>query len=427
MAEVSPTDSTGGPDAAILAALPAVREWQEDFYRDLHQHPELSHQEYRTAGVVADKLRESGYQVHEGIGGTGVVGIIRAGAGPTVLMRADMDALPVAEATGLAYASKARATDAAGDDVPVMHACGHDVHVTCLLGASALLAHATHRWRGTVVALFQPAEEVGDGARGMVEDGLREAIPAVDVALAQHVLPIPAGMVGTHRGPFLAAADSMRITVFGRGAHGSMPQAAVDPVVLAAMIVIRLQTIVSREVAPTDTVVLTVGSIRAGTKSNVIGDHAVLELNLRTYDESVRTAVLDAIRRIVVAECQASDSPRDPEFELYDSFPLTVNDDEVTDRVNEAFARHFGERLHTMPQGSASEDFSDIPTALGVPYTYWGIGGIDQQQYRRAADTGRVSQDIPVNHSPAFAPVIQPTLDTGTEALVVAALAWLAP
>ncbi|MCV7345821.1 amidohydrolase [Mycolicibacterium rhodesiae] len=425
MAEISITDSTAGRDGAILTALPDIREWQEDLYRDLHQHPELSHQEHRTAGLVAEKLRESGIEVLEGIGGTGVIGIIRAGEGPVVLLRADMDALPVAEATGLAYASTERTIDASGDEVPVMHACGHDIHVVCLLGAATLLAQATHHWHGTVVALFQPAEEVGDGAGGMVDDGLREAIPAVDVALAQHVLPVPAGVVGTRRGPVLSAADSMRITVFGRGAHGSMPQAAVDPVVLAAMIVIRLQTIVSREVAPTDTVVLTIGSIRAGTKSNVIGDHAVLELNLRTYDESVRTAVLTAIRRIVVAECQASDSPREPEFELYDSFPLTVNDDEVTDRVHDAFARHFGTRLHAMPQGSASEDFSDIPTALGVPYTYWGIGGIDEQQYRRAAENGRVSQDIPVNHSPTFAPVIQPTLDTGTEALVVAALAWL--
>ncbi|WP_396931835.1 amidohydrolase [Mycolicibacterium sp.] len=412
--------------AAILDGLSGIRAWQEDFYRDLHRNPELSHQEHRTAGLVAGKLRDWGYEVHEGIGGTGVVGILRSGSGPTVLMRADMDALPVEEATGLPYASTVRSTDAAGNDVPVMHACGHDVHVTCLLGASELLAKQADQWNGTFVALFQPAEEVGDGARGMVGGGLRDVVPAVDVAMAQHVLPVPAGVIGTHRGPFLSAADSMRITVHGRGAHGSMPQAAVDPVVLAAMIVIRLQTIVSREVGPTNTVVLTIGSVRAGTKSNVIGDHAVLELNLRTYDEAVRASVLDAIRRIVVAECQASDSPRKPEFELYDSFPLTVNDDEVTARVDEAFAGYFGERLQTMPAGSASEDFSDIPNALGVPYTYWGIGGIDEQQYQRAADAGRLGQDIPVNHSPMFAPVIQPTLDTGTQALVVAALAWLA-
>jgi amidohydrolase len=411
--------------AAVLNDLGAIRSWQEILYRDIHQHPELSHQEHRTAGLAADRLRKSGYEVREGVGGTGVIGVLRNGNGPTVLMRADMDALPVREDTGLAYASTARATDAAGNDVPVMHACGHDVHVTCLLGAAASLADATQHWNGTAIALFQPAEEVADGARSMVNDRLAEAIPAVDVALAQHVLPTPAGYVGTHRGAVLAAADSMRITVYGRGAHGSMPQNGVDPVVLAAMIVVRLQTIVSREVAPTDIVVLTTGSIHAGSKSNVIDDHAVLELNIRTYDERVRTAVLDSIRRIVVAECQASNSPKEPEFELYDRFPLTVNDDGVTDRVSGAFAQYFGERFKPMAAQSASEDFSDIPNALGVPYTYWGIGGIDERQYQDAADAGRIAQDIPVNHSPRFAPVIQPTLDTGTQALVVAAMAWL--
>ncbi|OBF29096.1 amidohydrolase [Mycobacterium sp. ACS1612] len=418
--------AAANPAAVILDGLSEIRAWQEDLYRDIHQHLELSHHEQRTAHIVGEKLRQCGYQVHDGVGGTGVIGIMRNDAGPTVLLRADMDGLPVEEATGLPYASTVRATDAAGYDVPVMHACGHDIHVACLLGAAALLAQATQLWSGTVIALFQPAEEAGDGARGMVNDGLRDVVGPVDVALAQHVLPAPAGVVGTHRGPVLSAADSMRVTLYGRGAHGSMPQAAVDPVVLAAMIVIRLQTIVAREVAATDTVVLTIGSIRAGSKSNVIGDHAVLELNVRTYDESVRSAVLDAIRRIVVAECHASNSPREPEFELYDSFPLTVNDDAVTDRVSEAFAAHFGDRLQAMPAQSASEDFSDIPDALDAPYTYWGIGGIDERQYRSAADAGRLSQDVPVNHSPGFAPVIQPTLDTGTQALVVAALGWLA-
>jgi hippurate hydrolase len=273
--------------------------------------------------------------------------------------------------------------------------------------------------------LFQPAEEVGDGARAMVEDHLSELIPKVDVALAQHVLPTPAGVVGTHSGPVLSVADSMRITVHGRGGHGSMPQSTVDPVVLAAMIVVRLQTVISRETAPGETAVLTVGSIAAGTKSNVISDHAVLQLNVRTYSDAVRTAILDAIHRIVVGECHASGSPKDPEFELFDHFPLTDNDPDTTARVAAAFAAHFGDRNTTMPIWTASEDFSDIPTALGVPYTYWGFGGIDPDTYRKAEQAGRVSQDIPVNHSAAFAPVLQPTLDTGTEALVVAALAWL--
>jgi hippurate hydrolase len=261
----------------------------------------------------------------------------------------------------------------------------------------------------------------------MVEDGLAALLGHVDVAMAQHVLPFAAGTVGTRSGPTLSAADSMRITVHGRGAHGSMPQAAVDPVVLASSIVVRLQTVVAREVAPTDTAVLTVGSIQAGTKSNVIPDHAELLLNVRTYDERTRSAVLGAIERIVRAECDASGSPRPPEFELFDRYPLTDNDTGVTERVSGAFGVFFGERAGELPQQSASEDFSDLPTALGAPYTYWGIGGIDPDTFRAADRAGRVAQDIPVNHSASFAPVVQPTLDTGTQALVVAALAWLGP
>lgn len=410
----------------MLVGLEGVRSWQQDVYQDLHRHPELSHQEHRTAELVAERLGGFGFEVHDGIGGTGVVGLLRNGDGPTVLLRADMDALPVREATSLPYASTVTATDDAGDEVPVAHACGHDMHVTCLLGAAELLASGTDHWQGTVVALFQPAEETGDGARGMVDDGLATVIPTPDVAFAQHVLVGPAGRIGTHPGPVLSAADSMRITVHGRGGHGSMPQATVDPVLLAAMIVVRLQGIVSREVAPTETAVVTVGSIRAGSKSNVIPDSAVLELNVRTYSEQTRLSVLDAIRRIVTAECEASGTPREPDFELFDRFPVTDNDADTTERVAQAFAEHFGERAVTMGQQTASEDFSDVPAALGTPYSYWGVGCTDQSTYQMAADAGRVSQDIPVNHAPGFAPVIQPTCDAGTEALVVAALAWLA-
>jgi amidohydrolase len=422
-----PSTHSGAAAVAIEAVL-ADRDqllWQEDLYRDLHQHPELSHQEHRTAAAGAARLRQDGYDVTEGVGGTGVVGILRNGGGPTVLLRADMDALPVREATGLPYASTATAADATGSTVPVMHACGHDVHVTCALGAASLLAAHQDHWSGNLAVVLQPAEELGDGARRMVDDSLSALIGPVDVAFAQHVLPMPAGTVGTRPGPVLSAADSMRITVHGRGAHGSMPQASVDPVVLAAMIVIRLQTIVAREVAPTDPAVVTVGSIRAGAKSNVIDDHAVLELNVRTYDDGTRTTILDAIRRIVTAECQASGSPREPQFELFDRFPPTTNHQEVTRRLATAFSNHFGLRAVELPLQSASEDFSDIPTALAAPYSYWGIGGVDPDTYARAAQSGRVAQDIPVNHSPAFAPVLQPTLTTGTQAMTVAALTWL--
>lgn len=411
----------------VLAGLAEVRGWQQDCYRDLHEHPELSHREFATARKVADRLGGLGYHVHDGIGGTGVVGVLANGPGPTVLLRADMDALPVAESTELDYASTVRSTDADGHDVPVMHACGHDVHVTALLGAAQLFAEGTEHWRGTVVALFQPAEETADGARAMVDGGLADVLPAVDVALGQHVMPLPAGMVGTHAGPFLAAADSMRIVVHGRGAHGSMPQASVDPVVLAAMIVLRLQTVISREIPPVEPAVLTVGSIRSGSKSNVIPDRAELQLNIRTYSDETRTTVLDAVRRIVTAECSASGCPREPEFELFGQFPLTDNDVPTTNRVHDAFAAYFGDKCFDMPQGTASEDFSEIPRALGVPYTFWCVGGIDAATFDKAAKAGRVAQDIPVNHSPDFAPVIEPTLDACTEALVVAAMSWLTP
>jgi len=413
-----------GAARAVLGGLEPVRGWVEELYRDVHAHPELPHQEHRTAALVAARLRDAGCEVHEGVGGTGVVGVLRNGPGPAVLLRADMDALPVREETGLPYASTVISED--GDDEgSVMHACGHDVHVACLTGAVTLMAQGPDQWSGTLVAVFQPAEETADGARAMLDDGLAEIVGAVEVAMAQHVLPMPAGFVGSRVGAVLSAADSMRITVHGRGAHGSMPQAAVDPVVLAAMIVVRLQTVVAREVAPGDSAVLTVGSIAAGSKSNVIPDHAVLQLNVRTYDEATRTTVLAAIERIVRAECQASGSPADPELELFDRYPLTENDAGVTDRVAGAFAAFFGDRAGVLPQQSASEDFSDIPRALGAPYTYWGIGGIDPAAYSRAEKAGRVSQDIPVNHSAGFAPVIQPTLDTGIQALVVATLAWL--
>lgn len=411
----------------ILAGYDGLQAGQEAFYKDLHQHPELSHQEHRTAERVAGQLQQYGCTVQAGIGGTGVVGVLSNGDGPVVLLRADMDALPVKEDTGAAYASTATVRDAEGDEVPVAHACGHDIHVACLLGMTKLMADQPGRWNGTLLALFQPAEETGDGAQGMVDDGLLTRIPAPEVALAQHVLAGVAGTVGTHSGPFLSAADSIKVAVYGRGGHGSMPQNTVDPVVLAASIVLRLQTVVSREVAPTETAVLTVGSSQAGSKSNVIPDRAVLQLNLRSYSSQTRQRMLAAIQRIVRGECQAAGSPRDPDFETLDSYPLTDNDPAPTNRVAAAFSAHFGDRAGEWPQQTASEDFSAIPRAAGIPYTYWAIGGTDPQTYRTAEKAGRVQDDIPGNHSPRFLPVLQPTLRTGTQALTVAALAWLAP
>src|SRR5690242_16190085 len=294
-----------------LAHFPDLLPELEALYTDVHAHPELSMQEIRTAGLAGERLRAAGYDVTTGIGKTGVVGLLANGEGPTVMLRADMDALPVEEATGLPYASTARAVDPAGNEVPVMHACGHDMHVAWLAGATALLAGSRDAWGGTVLAVFQPAEETAQGARAMIDDGLFDRFPKPRVILGQHVMPAPAGRIGYRPGITQAAADSLEVRMFGRGAHGSMPESSVDPVVMAAATVLRLQTIVSREVAASEAAVVTVGALQAGTKDNVIPDEALLKLNVRTFDEGVRSRVLDAIERIVTAEAAAG-APRPP-------------------------------------------------------------------------------------------------------------------
>ena len=410
----------------ILSGYPDLQAVQEALYKDLHAHPELSHHEHRTAQRVASELEKCGAAVQTGIGGTGVVGLLANGDGPTVLLRAELDALPIAEDTGVDYASTVTTTGADGQQVPVAHACGHDLHMACLLAAVRLMADHRDRWGGTLLALFQPAEETGDGAQGMIADGLLKRIPVPDVALSQHLLPGIAGTVGTCPGPFMSAEDGIAITVYGRGGHGALPQNTVDPVVLAAMIIVRLQTVVSREVTPGDTAIVTVGAVQAGARGNVIPDHAVLQLNMRSYSEPTRQRMLDAIKRIVRGECQASGSPREPEFETVASFPLLDNDTAVTDQVAAAFTAHFGKNALDIPKQTVSEDFGLIPAAAGAPYTYWGIGRTERQAYLAAEKAGRL-QDLPSNHSPKFLPPLQPTLRTGTEAMVVAAMAWLGP
>lgn len=409
----------------ILSGQDSMKDWQEALYKDFHRNPELSHREERTSGVVAEQLAGFGYEVHAKVGGTGVVGVLANGSGPTVLLRADMDALPVKEATGLDYASTAVMTDSAGSQTPVMHACGHDFHMSSLLGAAKLFAEQRDVWAGTLITLFQPAEELGDGARTMVEGGLTGLVPKPDVALGQHVLVHPAGTVGTHAGAFLSMADSIRITLYGRGSHGSMPHLSIDPAVLASMVVVRLQGVVSREIPPGEFAVLTVGKIAVGAKSNIIDDHAVLELNIRTYSKAIRDQLLAAIERIAKAESEASGSPKEPDFEVYNSYPLTDNSEDATAKVTAAFEDFFpAGSVEDYGRQTASEDFSDVPTAFGTPYTYWGVGGTDPEVYAEAEAAGTVSS-LPANHSPMFAPVIQPTLTTGTATLVVAASAWL--
>ncbi|MEV1022056.1 amidohydrolase [Streptomyces sp. NPDC050264] len=410
----------------VTAGLAAIKDDLAALYRDLHQHPELSLQETRTAGSLARRLRAAGFdEVAEKIGGTGVVGVLRNGDGPVVMVRADIDALPVEERTDLPYASRARGVDDEGRDVPVMHACGHDMHAACLVGAATLLARAREQWSGTLLVVFQPAEELACGARDMIEAGLFERFPRPGIVLGQHVGPLPAGVVGFGSGPVMAAADRLSVTLHGRGAHGSRPEASVDPVLMAANVVTRLQGIVSREVPPAETAVVTVGRLQAGTKDNIIPSTAELGINIRTYTPQVRTLVREAVERVVRAESQASAAVAEPTLEWLPSAPALVSDPESTRTTVAAFAAHFGqERLMPMPQVNASEDVGVFGEALGVPTVFWFWGGLDTQTVVTALREGRLD-DLPSNHSPHFAPLVEPTLSTGVEALVVAALTWL--
>lgn len=395
-----------------------------ELYQDLHRHPELSMQEHRTAGIAADYLETLGYSVTRGVGVTGVVGLLRNGEGPRVMLRADMDALPMAEDTGLPYASAVTATDADGQVVNVAHSCGHDLHVAWVLGAAHVLAKARDAWRGTAMIVFQPGEETAQGASAMVGDWERAGLPHADVVLGQHVMVGAAGTVSYRPGVILSAADSLKVTLFGRGSHGSQPQTSVDPVVMAAATVMRLQTIVSREVAPLDSAVLTIGSLQAGTKENIIPDDATLKLNMRTYDEGVRTHMLQAVKRICCAECDASGAPRPPEFTTLSSYPMTDNDRDATARVAASFHAQFGDNAHESKPMAASEDFSVFGRTWGVPYVFWFVGGTDPQVYAKAKAEGTLNK-LPSNHSPRFAPVLDPTLKVGLQAMLSAAAAWL--
>ena len=411
-------------DVADLEDLAAL-------YRDLHAHPELAFAERRTAGIVTERLHGLGYRVTAAVGGTGVVGVLENGDGPTVMLRAAMDALPVLEQTGLPYASTRRVRDAAGAEVPVMHACGHDMHVSCLLGTAAELAAqaSSGAWQGRLLLVFQPAEEGGGGAQAMVDDGLYARFPAPDIVLGQHVMPLPAGVLGLHGGAAMAAADAIRVVLHGEGGHGSRPETTVDPVLMAAATVLRLQGIVSREVAAGDTAVLTVGSLHAGTAANIIPDRAELQLSLRSFDEKVHAKVRDAIDRIVRAEAAASGARKDPEVITAETFPVLVNDPAESTRLTDVFNQSVGLTLDPGPV-TGSEDVGVFATAAGVPCVYWFLGGSDPALFAGVTtieEARGIVDGLPSNHSPFFAPVVEPTLRAGITALTTAARTYLAP
>ncbi|PZF11509.1 amidohydrolase [Curtobacterium sp. MCPF17_011] len=388
-------------------------------YQDLHAHPELGFQEHRTAGVVVDRLTEiGGITVTTGVGGTGVVGVLENGDGPVVWLRADMDGLPVQERTGLPYASTDRATDEDGNEGPTMHACGHDIHVTWLLGALERLVGTTADWSGTVVAVFQPAEEVISGARAMIDDGLVERFPTPAVVLGQHSAPAPVGVVAVGSGAVMASSDRFTVTFNGRGAHGSAPQASLDPIVTAASAVVRLQTVVSREVGPSDAGVVTVGSFHAGTRPNIIPDTAVIEISTRARNEETRARIVASIERIVRAESDAGGLAA-PTIERAPGADVLVNDAEQAAVVLEA-VRAVVPHAVDVESGlaMASEDVGQLATAAGAPIVYWFTGITDPELFRRG-------EDVPSNHSPFYAPQADTAIPVGVDALVAAARASL--
>lgn len=398
----------------------------EALYIDLHRHPELSFQETRTAGVVMSTLTSLGIEATEGIGRTGVVGVIRNGEGPVVWLRADMDGLPVEEQTGLAYASTAHGVDPAGTTVPVMHACGHDMHITALLGALEQLQSTRDEWAGTIVAVFQPAEEYGAGSQAMIADGVLDRFPKPDVVLGQHVTPLPTGTIGVRPGTQMAASDGLTVKLLGRGGHGSRPHSTIDPIVMAAATVMRLQTIVSREVDPRDVAVVTVGSIHAGLKNNIIPAEAKLELSLRYPNDTARERVMAKVERVIRAEAAASGAEQEPIITIDHTLPPTINDEDATARLVTAFRRAYGEGAVIDPgMFTGSEDVSWFARDAGAPLVFWFWGGVDPAAYAAAVAGGTVERDIPTNHSPFFAPVLHPTLELGVENLVVAAREFL--
>jgi len=406
----------------VLAPLDKIYRDLDALYQDLHRHPELSNQERQSAAKLASRLRALGFKVTTGVGKTGVVGILENGAGPTIMVRTELDALPVEEKTGLPYASKDTAIDPTGARVPVMHACGHDVHMAAWVGTATLLSRSRSHWRGTLMMVAQPAEEMLTGARAMIADGLFTRWKKPDHAVAVHVYGlVPAGVIGYVPGFHKSSMDSVDIKVLGRGGHGAAPHRTIDPVLLAARIVVTLQSIVSREIDPRDPAVVTVGSIHGGTKHNVIPDEVKLQITMRSYSETVRNHLREAVGRIARGEAAAANAPA-PEVVITAGGDAAYNDPALTTRIAAALVPIFGpEGVRQMQPLMTSEDFGEYPRA-GVPSVQLMLGSADAAVLARAEAAG---QEVPANHNSAYAPLREPTIKGATTALTAMALELL--
>ena len=427
------TLSTPVPDVTTAAGLPDTIAHWTDVFRDLHAHPELSGQEVRTAGILAAELRAAGFEVTENVGGTGVVGVLVNGAGPVVALRGDMDGLPIEETTSLPWRSRHMQPGPGGEPVFTMHACGHDMHVTALAAAAEALAATAAEWSGTLIVIGQPAEETGSGARAMLDDGLFLRFPKPDVVLGQHVGPMPVGVVGHSTGLLMAASSTIDVTIHGLGGHGSAPATTVDPVVIAAYTILRLQTLVSREMTTSDPVVVTVGVVRAGTKSNIIPESAFFTVNIRARSDETMATAIDAVRRIVNAESAASRTPQPPTIEVREAAPATINDAELVSRVMDAHTAALpAATVAIVPPLMGSEDFSEfgIPGERydepAIPYAFWFWGGVDPARFGGGEAVSISGAGVPGNHSSDFELVDAPTIDVGRSLLVSAARAFLA-
>ena len=412
--------AAGGPTemrAQVDELFPQLR----NFYIDLHQSPELSLHEANTAAKLATGLRKLGFEVTEHVGGTGVVGVLKNGDGPVVLIRTELDALPVEEQTGLPYASRVRTKNDAGQDVPVMHACGHDLHMTSWLGTATILSRNKDAWHGTLLMIGQPAEEIGAGADAMIKDGLFTRFPKPNYAIAVHDdSAMPAGQVDVTAGPVYAAAASVKITIFGKGGHGAQPQTTIDPIVIAARTVLSLQTIVSRELNPLDPAVVTVGAIHGGTKSNIIPDKVELLLTVRAFKPEVHKKILESIRRIAKDEALAGGATQEPLVEASEALRFTSNDPALAERLAKTVGAAIGpQNVITDQRRMVSEDFGAFGTTANVPSVLMMVGGVKPETWKQAQMTG---ETLPSLHSSKWAPDLEPTMRTAILTEVSSAL-----